>query len=119
MPPSIEVPFAGIDSGQEETEAIQRVMASGWLAAGPEVQAFEEEFAAFTESKYAVCVNSGSSGLLLALKALKLPPGSKVLTAACGFPATLTPILHCGFTRSLWTMPSLRITWMWNKRFPY
>lgn len=94
----MEVPFAGVDSGKEELTAILRVIESGWLAAGPEVQAFEEEFAAFTDAEYAVCVNSGSSGLLLALNSLKLPPHSKVLTSACGFSSTLTPILHCGFT---------------------
>ena len=95
---SLTVPFAGVQSGAEELAAVQRVLASGWLAAGPEGMAFEQEFARFTKSRYAVCVNSGSSGLLLALKALRLPPGSHVLTSACGFPATLAPILHCGFT---------------------
>jgi len=75
---------------------VLRVLDSEWLAAGPENEAFEREFAKYVGTDYAVCVNSGTSANILALAALELPPGSKVLTSGCGFPATLSPILHCG-----------------------
>ena len=88
--------FAKPDFGQAERDAVTRVLSGSWLAAGPENEAFEQEFAEYVGSKYAVCVNSGSSGNLLALAALSLPRGSRVLTSACGFPATLSPILHLG-----------------------
>ena len=88
--------FAKPDFGQAERDAVNRVLAGSWLAAGPENEAFEREFAAYVGAKYAVCVNSGSSGNLLALASLALPRGSRVLTSACGFPATLAPILHLG-----------------------
>ena len=88
--------FAHPDFGQEEKDAVNRVLSGSWLAAGPENEAFEAEFAQYVGSKYAVCVNSGSSGNLLALASLSLPRGSRVLTSACGFPATLAPILHLG-----------------------
>ena len=92
------VPFAQADFGDEERQAVMRVLMGVWLAAGEENEKFEQEFAKYTGSRYAICVNSGSSGLLLALKCLNLERGAKVLTSACGFPATVAPIIHCGLT---------------------
>jgi len=91
------IDFARAEFGQEEIDAVNRVMEGYWLASGEENKNFEKEFAEYIGTKYAICVNSGSSANLMALKALNLPKGSKVLTSACGFPATLSPILHCGY----------------------
>ena len=90
------VDFARCEFGQEEKDAVNRVMKGSWLASGQETELFEQEFADYVGHKYAVCVNSGSSANLIALASLNLPKGSKVLTSACGFPATLSPILHLG-----------------------
>lgn len=90
------VDFAQADFGQEERDAVDKVMEGIWLASGKENVRFEEEFARYVGCDYAVCVNSGSSANLLALQSLNLPKNSKVLTSACGFPATLSPILHLG-----------------------
>ena len=92
----MEIDFARTEFGHEEIEAVKRVLQGYWLASGPENEAFEKEFANYVNADYAVCVNSGSSANLLALALLELPKGSKVLTSACGFPATLSPILHLG-----------------------
>lgn len=92
----MNIDFASPIFGDEEKEAVNRVMEGVWLASGNENVEFEKEFAQYIGSKYAVCVNSGSSANLLALAALDLPKGSKVLTSACGFPATLAPIIHLG-----------------------
>ncbi len=92
----IEIDFARPIFGQEEKDAVNRVMEGHWLASGKENEAFEKEFADYIGVPYAVCVNSGSSANLLALAALNLPRGSRVITSACGFPATLSPILHLG-----------------------
>lgn len=97
----MQIDFAKADYGQEEIDAVNRVLGSPLLASGPENEAFEKEFAEYVGSKYAVCVNSGSSANLLALASLGLPKGSKVLTSACGFPATLSPILHLGINPRL------------------
>lgn len=91
------IDFARVDFGKEEIEAANRVMNGYWLASGKENEEFEKEFAEYIGTKYAICVNSGSSANLLALQALNLPKGSKVITSSCGFPATLAPILHCGY----------------------
>jgi len=90
------IEFAGCSFGDEERRAVNEVMDGTWLASGEQNRLFEEEFASRMGAGYGVCVNSGSSANLLALAALDLPKGSKVLTSGCGFPATLAPILHCG-----------------------
>lgn len=92
----MNIEFAKADYGQEEIDAVNRVLKSDWLASGPENEAFEIEFADYVGAKYAVAVSSGSCANLIALASLRLPKGSKVLTSACGFPATLSPILHLG-----------------------
>lgn len=89
------IDFAKAEFGKEEIEATNRVLKGYWLASGKENESFEKEFAEFVGTEHAICVNSGSSANLLALRALNLPKGSKVLTSGCGFPATLAPILHC------------------------
>lgn len=92
--------FAQTDYDEAEIQAVNRVLTTNGslLASGPENEAFEKEFAEYVGVKYGVCVNSGSSANLLALASLNLEVGSKVLTSACGFPATLSPILHLGLT---------------------
>lgn len=94
--PRLDVDFARPWFGDEERAAVDRVMAGYWLANGKENEAFEREFADYIGVPHALAVNSGSSANLLALAALDLPKGSKVLTSGCGFPATLSPILHLG-----------------------
>lgn len=93
---SLDIDFARPYFGDEEREAVRAVMAGHWLASGKQNEAFEHEFAALIGVPHALCVNSGSSANLIALAALNLPKGAKVLTSGCGFPATLTPILHLG-----------------------
>ncbi len=60
--------------------AMQRVMASGQLVVGPDVQAFEREFAESCGARFAAGVTSGTSALLLALRALDVGPGDEVIT---------------------------------------
>ena len=83
--------------GQEEKDAVNRVLDSGWLGIGKESEKFERSMSEYIGMKHAMFVNSGSSALLLGLKALNLSKGAEVITCAAGFPATLNPILHCGF----------------------
>lgn len=92
----MEVDFARPSFGDEERAAVNRVMEGHWLASGDENEKFESEFAAYVGRRHSVCVNSGSMANLLSLASLELPRGSKVITSACGFPATLAPILHLG-----------------------
>jgi len=90
------VPFALPSLGREEEEAVLRVLRSGWLTTGKEALAFEEEFARYTGARYALAVNSATAGLHLALEALGLKPGDKVLTTSYTFTATAEVLRYCG-----------------------
>lgn len=91
------IKFAGIKQGWAEIWAVLKVLLSPQHASDKQCDLLEREFAKFIGVKYALTLNSGSSANLLALKVLDLPKGSKVITSACGFPATLNPILHLGY----------------------
>lgn len=62
--------------------AIERVLRSGWFVLGPEVKAFEEEFAAYCGAAHCVSLANGTDALELALRALDIGPGKTVLTVA-------------------------------------
>jgi len=76
--------------------AVARVLSSGEFVLGPEVAAFETEFAAYTGSVHAVAVNSGTSALHLALLAAGVSPGDEVVTTGFTFVATVAAILYTG-----------------------
>ncbi len=78
--------------------AIARVLASGRYVLGPEVEAFEREFAAYVGSHHAVGVGSGTDALVLALRALGLPPGTVVATVSHTAVATVAAIEIAGLT---------------------
>ena len=71
MAKEMKIPFCKSAVGQEEIDAVSRVMASGWMAAGPETAAFEKEFAKYVGVKYAIYTNSGTSALKMGYKYLK------------------------------------------------
>jgi len=64
----MNVPFSKVTIGQEEIDAVTRVLSSGWLAAGKETEAFEKEFAEYVGVKYAIFTNSCTSALKMAYK---------------------------------------------------
>jgi dTDP-4-amino-4,6-dideoxygalactose transaminase len=80
----------------ELKEAINRVLARGWYILGPEVEAFEHEFAAYCGVKACVGVANGTDALELALRALDVPPGGSVATVANAGMYSTTAILSIG-----------------------
>jgi CDP-6-deoxy-D-xylo-4-hexulose-3-dehydrase len=88
--------------GPEETEAMQRVIASGWFTMGEQVFAFEREFAAYFGMKHGIMVNSGSSANLVAVAALfykkdrPLQRGDEVIVPAVSWATTYHPLQQYG-----------------------
>ncbi len=84
--------------GEEEIKAVEQCLRDGWLAGfGHRSIEFEEKIAKEFGKKYGVFVNSGSSACLLAIAALDLPKGSKIITPALTFSTTLAPIVQLGY----------------------
>ncbi len=83
------IPAAKPIIGDEEREAVDRVMRSGMIAQGPEVAAFELEFGAqLADGRVAIAVNSGTAGLHLGLLAAGIGPGDEVIVPSFTFAAT-------------------------------
>ncbi len=92
------IPFHRPSIGPEELEAVRLVLESRWLTTGPVARRFEQEFASFVGSKYAVAVSSCTAALHLALDALGIGPGDEVLVPSYTFTATAEIIVYLGAT---------------------
>lgn len=93
------IPAARPIIGEEERAAVDRVLASGMVAQGPEVAAFEAEFSDhFVSGRPVVAVNSGTSGLHLGLLAAGVGPGDEVIVPSFTFAATANSVALTGAT---------------------
>ena len=84
--------------GEDEIEAVVRVMRSGMVIQGPEVAAFEEEFSALVDGRHCVAVNAGTSALLLSLVAAGIGAGDEVVIPSFTFAATANSVAITGAT---------------------
>lgn len=82
----------------EEMEAVIRPLQSGWVTQGPEVLAFENEFANYVGSKYACATSNCTSALHMALLAIGVKKGDEVITVSHSFIATANCIHYCNAT---------------------
>jgi len=94
--PDWNIPLSDLDYGQEEMDAVARVLRSKWLSMGPEVDSFETEFAALQGVKYALAVSSATAGLHLAYLAAEIGPGDEVIQPALNFVAAANMTVACG-----------------------
>lgn len=90
------IPLSDLSYGVEEEEAVLRVVRSRWLSMGPEVQAFEQEFAGLLGVRHAVAVSSGTAALHLAYLALGLHAGDEIIQPAINFVAAANMALAIG-----------------------
>lgn len=92
------IPLSDLAYDAEEVAAATRVIESGWLSMGPEVQAFEQEFAAHTGARHAVAVSNGTAALHLSNLALGLGPGDEIIQPAINFVAAANMTVAVGAT---------------------
>ena len=96
MAGAFRIPLFDLNYGKEEEEALLRVLRSRWISQGPETEAFERDFAQFTDSKYAVAVSNGTAALHLSYLLAGIKPGDEVIVPSFTFIATVTPLLWIG-----------------------
>lgn len=102
--PGDRINYGGRVFDEREMCTLTDAVLDFWLTAGHYADRFETEFAQMLGVKHACLVNSGSSANLLAFMTLTAPelgerqikPGDEVITVACGFPTTITPMIQYG-----------------------
>ncbi len=90
------IPIAAPTVDESTIEAVQDVLRSGMLVQGSRVEEFEENFAAYIGTKYAVATNSGTAALQVALLTCGIGRGGQVITTPFSFIASANCILYCG-----------------------
>lgn len=93
---SVRVPIVRPRLGDEEVAEVSRVVRSGWITQGPEVAAFEKEYAAAVGATDAVAVSNCTVALELALRAVGVKPGDDVVTVSHSFVATANSVVSLG-----------------------
>lgn len=79
---------------EEEIQEVLDTLRSGWLTTGPKTEQFEKEFTSYIGSKYAITVNSGTAALHLALDAIGLKQGERVILPTMTFAATAEVVIY-------------------------
>ncbi|HEY9300026.1 MAG TPA: aminotransferase class I/II-fold pyridoxal phosphate-dependent enzyme, partial [Phormidium sp.] len=99
----MKVPFVDLKAAHEEIQvelddAYRRVMQAGWFILGPELEAFEDEFAQYCGVKHCVGVGNGLDALHLTLRAMNIGPGDEVIVPAHTYIATWLAVSYAGAT---------------------
>ena len=110
---SARVPFMSLTPGPDASEvraAIDRVIERGWFILGPELEAFESEFASASGMSHAVGVGTGTDALALALRALGIGPGDEVITSPLSAAYSGLAIVMAGATPVFADLDPARLT---------
>lgn len=98
MIPFLDLKAPHVELRAEIDAAIDRVVSSGWYVLGPEVEAFEAEYAAYCEASHCVSLANGLDALHLALRAMDVGPGDEVIVPSNTYIATWLAVSQCGAT---------------------
>lgn len=90
------IPFSPPDMSEEEIKEVTEALTSGWITTGPKTKEFEREIAAYCHTGKAVCLNSATACMELALKILGVGPGDEVIVPAYTYTATASVVCHVG-----------------------
>ena len=106
------IPFLDLQQVNEPYQAAMRaatgrVLASGRYILGPEVEAFERQFAAYCGTRYCIGVGNGLDALTLVLKAWDFPPGSEVIVPSNAYVVSVLSVTHAGLV-PVWVEPNPR-----------
>lgn len=88
------IPYGKQQIEQDDIDAVSKTLTADFLTQGPKVKEFEDKFAAYVGSKYAVAVNNATSGLHLSVLALGLRKGDRVITTPITFAASANCIKY-------------------------
>jgi dTDP-4-amino-4,6-dideoxygalactose transaminase len=107
------IPFLQLTPGEDAADvraAVDRVMTRGWFVLGPELDAFEDEFANACSAPHAVGVGTGTDALALALRALGIGPGDEVITSPLSAAYSALAIMMAGARPVFADIDPLRLT---------
>jgi dTDP-4-amino-4,6-dideoxygalactose transaminase len=90
------IPYGRQNITPADIAAVSETLLSDFLTQGPKIKEFEDAFALYTGSRYAVAVANGTAALHLCAMALEVKPGQKVITSPITFSASANCIAYCG-----------------------
>ncbi|GAB4413734.1 MAG: UDP-4-amino-4,6-dideoxy-N-acetyl-beta-L-altrosami ne transaminase [Bacteroidia bacterium] len=94
--PPYRIPYGRQQIDASDIAAVVEVLQGDWLTQGPAIEAFEQAFARYVDSTYAVAVSSGTAALHLSVLALGVAPGQQVITTPLTFAATANCVRYAG-----------------------
>ncbi len=94
----MKISFSPPDITEEEIEAAAEALRSGWITTGPRTKELERAIARYCGTGKAVCLNSATACMEMALRTLGVGPGDEVVTSAYTYTATASVICHAGAT---------------------
>lgn len=92
----LSVLFSPPDITEEEIAEVVDTLKSGWITTGPKTKLFEKQLAEFCHTSKAVCLNSATACLEMALRVLGIGPGDEVITTAYTYTASASVVCHVG-----------------------
>ena len=92
------IPVANPQFSEDDARAVYDVVSSGWVSMGKKVQEFEQLVCDYTDSKYAVAMNNGTSTLHTILLALEIGPGDEVILPSLTYISSANVVLYVGAT---------------------